>query len=663
MLLAISFLAVQCVDRDFDTPPLDGEDPNIDASQIVTIKEINDLRIPGNFVPIAMDKYLSVVVAADDQSGNFYKSLVVQDETGGMTIILDDVELWNRFFVGKRLFIYLNDLWISDYNGLPQIGFEPYTDASGNESLARVPSVIINDIILSGTSNNPVESQVVSISELGESHLNSLVTIEGLQLNQNAVGSTFADAVNLISVNHTLENCSNQRIILRTSGFADFASQEVPSGNGSITGIYGVFGSDKQLTMRDGEDINFDGMRCGTVEIEIDESKVITVAEMLDRWVPGVEVPLNMDNYIKGSVISDDRAGNFFKSLVIQDATGGIAVLVDAFDLYQTYPRGEVVYVYLQDLCISDYNGLPQLCYSNSTSNVKRIPESAVPDVIIASGVSAPVQAAVLSIADFGVDNLNTLIRLTGVQFNSGSANQSFADAANQFSVNHTIEDCNMNEVILRTSGFADFADARTPNGNGSVEAVLQIFGSDYQLFLRDVADVTMTGTRCGSVGTGDGLDEMFEGLTDFSDIALSGWNNIAIEGTRRWYSRNFDNNGFAEVEAYQDTNPETDAWLITPSIDTDETSNFSFRSAMAFYKHEGLTVLVASDFSGDVASANWTELPVTIASESDGNYTWIDSGVVDLSAYGSIVHVAFRYVGNAADDTTKIRIDDVKVE
>ena len=65
------FLLGSCVDREFDTPPLNGEDPNIDESEIVTIQSIKDLAIPGDFVELAMDKYLKVIVVADDRSGQF----------------------------------------------------------------------------------------------------------------------------------------------------------------------------------------------------------------------------------------------------------------------------------------------------------------------------------------------------------------------------------------------------------------------------------------------------------------------------------------------------------------------------------------------------------------------------------------------------------------
>lgn len=651
-----------CVDREFDEPPVNGEDPNIDPSEIVTISELMDIYQRGEFNPINLDKYLSVLVVADDRSGNFFRSLVIQDETGGITILLDDVELWNKYFIGKRLFINVSQLWISDFNGLPQVGYTPFDD-DGQMTLGRIPAVLIDDIIQGGTFNNPIEPTTITIGQLENSNLNTLVSLEGLQFIGSALNSTFADADNLISVNHTLEDCDGNKILLRTSGFSDFAAQEVPSGNGNLQAIYGVFGSDKQLLLREVTDINFDGTRCDPNAIEINEEDVISISEMMQNYIPGVEVPLQSDKFLKGSVISDDQAGNFFKSLVIQDETGGIAILADKFDLYELYPRGNIVYVKLEDLCISDFNGLPQLCYPSSTSNVKRIPETEVESTIIASNEFDHFTPSVKSMDNLSLADLNTIVSFEEAQFSPASANMTYADAENMFSVNHTIEDCDGNTVTLRTSGFADFADQLTPTGNGTVTGVLQIFSGTFQIYLRDQIDVNFNGSRCGeTVMTGPFFEE-FEGLNDFDPIFLAGWTNVATKGDRIWVKRSFDGNGFAETEAFQDSNPETENWLITPEIETSETGTISFKSALAFYQHDGLSVWVSNNFNGNVESATWEILPVLIAKESDGNFTWIDSGIVDLTPYGDNVHVGFKYEGTAGANTTKVRIDDVRVE
>ncbi|NNE27817.1 MAG: hypothetical protein HKN09_13305 [Saprospiraceae bacterium] len=515
---------------------------------------------------------------------------------------------------------------------------------------------------MGGTTGNDVEPELITLDQLTPDRLNTLIKLENIQFANNALGETFADAENLLSINHTLEDCSGNNVLLRSSGFSDFATRLVPEGNGSLIAIYGVFGSDKQLLLRDVEEVQFDAERCDPNSVTINEEDIITVAEMFQSYVPGVETPLD-DKFLQATVTSSDEAGNFFKSLVVQDATGGIAILVDEFDLYENYPPGQEVYVALRELCISDYNGLPQLCYTNSTSSVKRIPSSQVGNIILRSSNFGEITPVVKTIDNISLSDLNTLVQLNDIQFAPSSASMTYADTENQFSVNHTLEDCDGNTIVLRTSGFADFAGNITPTGNGSLTGVLQIFSGTLQMYLRDVSDVNMNNNRCGQTGGGGAFYEEFEGLNDFDNIFLPGWTNVATKGDRIWIKRSFDNNGFAETEAFQDSNPETENWLVTPTIVTSETASISFKSAIAFFEHDGLSVWVANDFNGDVSGANWMPLPATLAKESDGNFNWVGSGVINLTGFGAEVHVAFKYEGTAAANTTKVRIDDVRVE
>ena len=65
--------------------------------------------------------------------------------------------------------------------------------------------------------------------------------------------------------------------------------------------------------------------------------------------------------WIKGQVISDDREGNVYRELYIQDNTGGIDVKIGKSSLYSEFTRGQWVYVKCEGLTLGAYNGMPQL--------------------------------------------------------------------------------------------------------------------------------------------------------------------------------------------------------------------------------------------------------------------------------------------------------------
>src|SRR5207248_3306596 len=75
---------------------------------------------------------------------------------------------------------------------------------------------------------------------------------------------TFADSsLNSSAVNFTIKSCEGENIILRNSSYAHFAGYGVPNGNGKIIAVYTVFGSTKQLNIRDTSDVKFYSPRCG----------------------------------------------------------------------------------------------------------------------------------------------------------------------------------------------------------------------------------------------------------------------------------------------------------------------------------------------------------------------------------------------------------------
>ena len=70
---------------------------------------------------------------------------------------------------------------------------------------------------------------------------------------------------------------------------------------------------------------------------------------------------------IGGQVISEDKSGNIYKSIYIQDATGAIEVKIGKNSLYNDYKLGQWVYVKCSGLTLGAYNGMIQLGYEDAS--------------------------------------------------------------------------------------------------------------------------------------------------------------------------------------------------------------------------------------------------------------------------------------------------------
>ena len=626
-----------CVKDDFDEPTTTGHDPDIAEEDIVSLETVLDQFITGQFIKLDMEKYVKGIVVADDASGTFYKNLVIEDENSdlGIAILIDENNLASKFPIGRRVFINLSDLWISDYNNLPQLGYGPYIDDRGDQAMSSVPGALAESVLLRGdygleVTPTPVESMTL----LGSSKLNTLIRLENVQFSAADAGGMWADEANEISFNMTLEDCSENTITVRSSAFSTFASETVPTGKGSLTAIYSVFGNTKQLLVRSLDDVELSGDRCdGSGGIDGDKIPVGDIRALFNG------TPTNgPKGYVEGVVISDFANGNITgRNLVLQDGDRGIVV---RFTENHSYNVGDVIQVSTTDIEISEFNGSLQL--------------NNVPVLSSASIGSGSITPNTVSIGDILQDFENYESTLVKIENPSISGGSTFADDL-------TVTD-NSGSILLFTRSSASFANTSVPATVESLVGIVGEFSSSSfnpQLSMRSIDDIDGEGTT----GTDEGISEEFNGGSDNSDIDINNWENIAAEGERRWQKKTFDGNGYAQATAFNDTNPSMEAWLISPEVNATQYSELSFETAQAFYVHDGLTVWITSNYTGDVSTTSWESIDAPMAGSSSDDHDWVSSGAIDISAYGDKARIAFKYVGDGAANTTSYRIDNVQVK
>jgi len=209
------------------------------------------------------------------------------------------------------------------------------------------------------------------------------------------------------------------------------------------------------------------------------------------------------DIVIEGTVTSNDSCANFYKTVTIQDATGGIDIKINDGDLYYTYDLkpGRKVVMRLNDLYIDKYNGVYQIgvvIIDNGSKAISEINLSDLPKYMSRNGSTlqplVPEEISISQIMSGGAPLVQKLVTVTGVQF---------VDATKGYAVpgvntNRTLVDANKNMLILRNSGFSKFKDVVPSSGSGSITGVLSIYGTTYQLYIRDLNDVKLDQPRMG---------------------------------------------------------------------------------------------------------------------------------------------------------------------
>lgn len=212
---------------------------------------------------------------------------------------------------------------------------------------------------------------------------------------------------------------------------------------------------------------------------------------------------------IAGIVTGDDRSGNLYKQINIEDSTGGIAILIDAYSLYNDYPVGRKVYINLKDLYLGTYNGLPQIGYTpDNTGSISGIPASLSSKYITKANYPNPVTPIEVEIKDIAIYNpllVNRLITIKDAEFQDAYLNSSYAAPAPSSGTDAGLQDCNGNKIVLRTSGYSNFQSKIVPSGRGRITVLYTVYRRNPQLVLLDTNDVEFTNPRCdGSSGGGD---------------------------------------------------------------------------------------------------------------------------------------------------------------
>ena len=105
---------------------------NTTIAQLAALNTKHSSDSTANGVEVIGHKVIEGRVSTTDQPGNFYKSLYIQDATGGMEIKIGKNGLYNEYLEGQRLVIDCDGLYVGEYgyksgsnagNGMISLGY------------------------------------------------------------------------------------------------------------------------------------------------------------------------------------------------------------------------------------------------------------------------------------------------------------------------------------------------------------------------------------------------------------------------------------------------------------------------------------------------------------------------------------------------------------
>jgi hypothetical protein len=231
------------------------------GDSITTIKSLRKMHNLGMVEYIGQPIYIQGTVVANDEHNNIYKSLLIQDNTGGIVLLLDGQSLYQTYPVGTLVKIKTQNLFLTDYRHMVQLAAS-VDSSNGTLVTLGIPAPLFSKYIKVVAENEPINPLMVSFKNLSDTLQGRLIQISAVEFSALDTGQTYADKKNKLGLSRSLKFCSGGTIYMRTSGYADFAGIKIPPGNGIVIGVYAVYNNEKQIILRDTNDILLTAKRC-----------------------------------------------------------------------------------------------------------------------------------------------------------------------------------------------------------------------------------------------------------------------------------------------------------------------------------------------------------------------------------------------------------------
>ena len=255
-----------CVNSDeFGVPNLSNE-----CVTIAKTKEVSDITtlatattVPYTTSETVVD-YIEAYVTSSDEGGNFYKSISMMSLDGlkGFSMPVDNYNLYTEFEPGRKVTIKLDkNRYFNKQHGSTVIG------SSYNAGVGRISGVEYKNVILRSCDDVDEISIVKNLTiaqAKNDQYLNMLIEFDAVQFTDASVGKKYFDAtLNSIggATNHEITDQFGNKVIVRVSEFAVFASNAVPSKNGKIRGVMTKYNSDYQFMIRTLKDVDLSNDR------------------------------------------------------------------------------------------------------------------------------------------------------------------------------------------------------------------------------------------------------------------------------------------------------------------------------------------------------------------------------------------------------------------
>lgn len=213
----------------------DSDDGGVSHPSEVSVAYLRSLAAGESTV---IDKPYSICgrVTATDAYGEYFKTICIEDDTGGVEVLIEGFALYRRFALYDRVRIACHGLALGRYGSRIQLGTPP----AGEYAADHIPeSDVDRYIFVDKDADGSFEPVAVSIAGLRPEHVGRTVMIAGLSAADAGSSWCATDPMtgSFADTERTVYDNAGNRLTVCLRGECRYAAEPIPDGGFSLCGI------------------------------------------------------------------------------------------------------------------------------------------------------------------------------------------------------------------------------------------------------------------------------------------------------------------------------------------------------------------------------------------------------------------------------------------
>lgn len=221
--------------------PENGNGSNPKAVSVAYLKSL----CRSGIYDITEDMTISGTVMANDWLGEYYKSIVVLDDTGGIEIDINQSALYRTIPVYSRVTVFCNGMTLARVGGKTVLGAHP----TGDFPVDGIDGGLISRYVrIDSESGDDRKPAIHRFSEISAADIGAFVCFMDIAADLDGSNGKWCDTVDGKYVTTTRYITDGDgRFGIRTLGTCRYADEAIPAGRFSVAGIIDYSGGEYYL--------------------------------------------------------------------------------------------------------------------------------------------------------------------------------------------------------------------------------------------------------------------------------------------------------------------------------------------------------------------------------------------------------------------------------